>query len=152
MSEQITVMRRLWTEPSVTFEGDYGKLTGAGIAPLPVQRPIPVWFGAASPPALRRAGTIGDGWFPMMAPGAKLDEAVTLVHDAARAAGRDPATLGMEGRVDFGDGNADDLAERAATWREAGATHLSLNTMRAGLATVDDHITAVTRAFAAMAG
>ncbi len=61
LGEQITVMRRLWTEPSVSFTGDYATLTGAGIAPLPVQRPIPVWFGASSPPALRRAGTMGDG-------------------------------------------------------------------------------------------
>jgi probable F420-dependent oxidoreductase len=151
LSEQITLMRRLWTEKSVTFEGENVTLTGAGIAPLPVQRPIPVWFGASSPAALRRAGMIGDGWFPMTAPGPKLDEAVTLVHDAARAAGKDPSALGMEGRVDFGDGT-DAVAEKAAKWREAGATHLSLNTMRAGLATIDDHIAAVTSAFAAMGG
>ena len=154
LGEQITVMRRLWTEPSVSFTGDYATLTGAGIAPLPVQRPIPVWFGAASPPALRRAGTMGDGWFPMMAPGAKLDDAVAVVHDAARAAGRDPGVLGMEGRIDFldsaGPGGDDQLVAKAAGWRAAGATHLSLNTMRAGLATVDDHIKAVTTAFGSL--
>ena len=154
LGEQITVMRRLWTEPSVSFSGDYATLTGAGLAPLPVQRPIPVWFGASSPPALRRAGTMGDGWFPMMAPGAKLDDAIAVVHDAARAAGRDPEGLGMEGRIDFldsaGPGGDDQLVAKAAAWRAAGATHLSLNTMRAGLATVDDHIKAVTRAFGSM--
>jgi probable F420-dependent oxidoreductase len=154
LGEQITVMRRLWTEQSVTFSGDYGKLTGAGIAPLPVQRPIPVWFGASSPPALRRAGRIGDGWFPMMAPGPKLDDAIALVHDAAKAAGRDPATLGMEGRVDYRDTGGhvgpDHLEGKAASWRSAGATHLSLNTMRAGLATVDDHIAAITDAYGPM--
>jgi probable F420-dependent oxidoreductase len=154
LGEQITVMRRLWTEQSVTFSGDYGKLTGAGIAPLPVQRPIPVWFGASSPPALRRAGTIGDGWFPMMAPGPKLDDAVAVVHDAAKAAGRDPATLGMEGRVDYKDTDGhvgpDHLEAKAASWRAGGATHLSLNTMRAGLATVDDHIAAITDAYGPM--
>ncbi|HEY2302465.1 MAG TPA: LLM class F420-dependent oxidoreductase [Acidimicrobiales bacterium] len=154
LGEQITVMRRLWTEPSVSFTGDYATLTGAGIAPLPVQRPIPVWFGASSPPALRRAGTMGDGWFPMMAPGAKLDDAIAVVHDAARAAGRDPGGLGMEGRIDFldsaGPGGDDQLVAKAAGWRAAGATHLSLNTMRAGLATVDDHIKAVTTAFGSL--
>jgi probable F420-dependent oxidoreductase len=154
LGEQITVMRRLWTEPSVSFSGDYGKLTGAGIAPLPVQRPIPVWFGASSAPALRRAGTIGDGWFPMMAPGPKLDDAVAVVHDAAKAAGRDPGTLGMEGRVDYKDTDGhvgpEHLAAKAESWRSAGATHLSLNTMRAGLATVDDHIAAISRAIGPM--
>jgi probable F420-dependent oxidoreductase len=154
LSEQIAVMRRLWTESSVTLSGEYTKVTGAGIAPLPVQRPIPVWFGASSGPALRRAGTIGDGWFPMMAPGPKLDDAIEIVHGAAKAAGRDPARLGMEGRIDFAGGNDESglerLAENAQRWREAGASHLSLNTMRAGLATVDDHIAAVTSAFGAL--
>ncbi len=90
----------------------------------------------------------------MMAPGAKLDDAIAVVHDAARAAGRDPGGLGMEGRIDFldsaGPGGDDQLVANAAGWRAAGATHLSLNTMRAGLATVDDHIKAVTTAFGSL--
>src|SRR6201996_5865267 len=73
--EQVELMRKLWTEPSVTFNGRYHQVTGAGIAPLPIQRPIPVWFGAASPRAFRRAGRLGDGWFPMVGPGPKLEEA-----------------------------------------------------------------------------
>src|ERR1700729_2801818 len=59
--EQVELMRKLWTEPSVTFSGSYHHVTGAGLAPLPVQRPIPVWFGASSPRALRRAGRLGGG-------------------------------------------------------------------------------------------
>src|SRR3984957_11348408 len=56
VEEQVALLRRLWTEPSVTFEGDFERVTGAGLAPLPVQRPIPVWFGApwrAADPAAR---------------------------------------------------------------------------------------------------
>src|SRR6516225_6966158 len=49
ITEQVDLLRRLWTEESVSFDGAYEKVTGAGVAPLPVQRPIPVWFGAASP-------------------------------------------------------------------------------------------------------
>jgi probable F420-dependent oxidoreductase len=150
LGEQIEIMRRLWTERSVTFSGTYGTVTGAGIAPLPVQRPIPVWFGARSAPALRRAGALGDGWFPMMAPGPGLTEAVDLVREAATAAGRDPARLGMEGRADYGNGDLDRLARLGAEWRAAGATHLSVNTMRAGLSTADDHIAAVAKAFSAL--
>jgi probable F420-dependent oxidoreductase len=142
-SEQIELLRRLWTERSVTFDGDHDQVTGAGLCPLPVQRPIPVWLGGATPPAFRRAGRLADGWFPMMQPGPKLDEARALVDEAARAAGRDPASLGMEGRVDAGSIDADELGERIAGWQAAGATHLTLNTMRAGLATVDDHIAAL---------
>ena len=143
LGEQIELMRRLWTEDTVTFDGRQHTVTGAGIAPPPVQRPIPVWVGASSPPALRRAGRLADGWFPQAQPGPKLDEAIRLVHLAAEDAGRDPATLGMEGRIDVTPGNVDALAARAAAWREVGATHLSLNTMRAGFATVDDHIAAL---------
>ncbi len=143
-AEQIELLRRLWTEQSVTFAGDFHTVTGAGIAPLPVQRPIPVWVGAASPPGYKRAGRLADGWFPMMTPGPALDEARTIVETAARDAGRDPATIGMEGRVDWrGDGDA--VADQLTQWEKSGATHVSVNTMGAGLKTVDDHLTALAR-------
>jgi probable F420-dependent oxidoreductase len=140
IEEQIELLRRLWTEPSVTLEGTYEHVTGAGLAPLPVQRPIPVWFGAQSPPAYRRAGRLGDGWLPQVPPGPKLDEARAIVERAALEAGRDPAAIGMEGRVSWGDKTADKLAEQVARWRSAGASHVSVNTMGSGLRTVDDHL------------
>jgi probable F420-dependent oxidoreductase len=139
IEEQVELLRRLWTEPSVTFHGRFDEVTGAGLAPLPVQRPIPVWFGAQSERAYRRVGRLADGWFPQVPPGPKLDQARSVVEQAAVEAGRDPAGLGMEGRVSWRD-DPGKLAEHAATWREAGATHLSVNTMGAGLRTVDDHL------------
>jgi probable F420-dependent oxidoreductase len=143
--EQVELMRKLWTEESVTYHGMYHRVTGAGIAPLPIQRPIPVWFGAASPRACRRAGRLGDGWFPMVGPGPKLDQARQQVAQAATEAGRDPAQIAMEGRVSW-NGNADDLAEGFRVWADAGASHISINTMQAGLASVDDHLAALTTA------
>ncbi len=140
LGEQVELLRRLWTERAVDFEGTYETVTGAGLAPLPVQRPIPVWFGAASPPAYRRAGRLADGWFPQVPPGHGLEEARAIVEGAARDAGRDPGALGMEGRVTWGDGGARKLADQAARWRDAGATHLSVNTMGAGLTSVDHHL------------
>ena len=77
---------------------------GAGLAPLPLQRPIPIWIGGQSAPAYRRVGRLADGWFPQVPPGPKLDEARAIVAEAAVEAGRDPATLGMEGRVSWSDG------------------------------------------------
>ena len=147
--EQVELMRRLWTEPSVTFDGIDDHVTGAGLAPLPVQRPIPVWFGAQSPAAYRRAGRLGDGWFPQVQPGDKLDEARGIVEQAAAEAGRDPAAIGMEGRVTF-TGDADDIAARASAWEQAGATHLSVNTMRTGLVSVDQHLAALEQAAGAL--
>ena len=84
--EQVDLMRRLWTEQSLSFDGPTEKVNGAGIAPLPVQRPIPVWFGVASKRAFERAGRLGDGWFPMLAPGPDLDSAKEIVDGAAVAA------------------------------------------------------------------
>lgn len=143
--EQVDVMRRLWTEPTVTYRGTYHQITGAGLAPLPIQRPIPVWFGASSRRACRRAGRLGDGWFPMVGPGPDLERARQAVRDAAIEAGRDPAGIGMEGRVSWR-GNPDRLVEELRRWADAGASHASINTMGAGLASVDDHLTALTRA------
>ncbi|RCG25949.1 LLM class F420-dependent oxidoreductase [Sphaerisporangium album] len=142
IEEQVVLLRRLWTEESVTFEGAFDRVVGAGLAPLPVQRPIPIWFGAQSPPAYRRAGRMGDGWLPQMPPGPELDEAKAIVEEGARQAGRDPSSLGMEGRLAWTPdaGKLEDLARR---WREAGATHLAINTMNAGLRTVDDHLEAL---------
>jgi probable F420-dependent oxidoreductase len=142
VEEQVDLLRRLWTEPSVTYQGRFDRVTGAGLAPLPVQRPIPVWFGAQSERAYRRAGRLADGWFPQVRPGPELDAARGVVEQAAAEAGRDPARIGMEGRVSWR-GSPEKLAEHAATWRDAGASHISVNTMGAGLRTVDDHLGAL---------
>jgi probable F420-dependent oxidoreductase len=143
--EQVELMRKLWTEQTVTYHGTYHRVTGAGLAPLPVQQPIPVWFGASSPRACRRAGRLGDGWFPMVGPGPKLEQARQELAHAATEAGRDPAQIAMEGRVSW-NGNADDMADGLRSWAEAGASHMSINTMDAGLASVDDHLAALTTA------
>ena len=127
--EQVEVLRALWTERSVTFTGKYHKVTGAGLAPMPVQRPIPVWFGAASDRACQRAGRLGDGWFPMVPPGPGLDHAREQVERAATAAGRNPGDIGMEGRANWM-GDRDRTAAEIAAWKAAGATHLSVNTMK----------------------
>jgi probable F420-dependent oxidoreductase len=150
IDEQVPLLRQLWTTRSVTVAGRFDRLTGAGIAPPPVQRPIPVWFGGASPKAYARMGRLADGWFPMVQPGPGLDAARATIDEAARGAGRDPGTIGMEGRVDWR-GDVDGLAEQAGRWRAEGATHVSINTMRAGLDTVDDHLEVLARAAEALA-
>jgi probable F420-dependent oxidoreductase len=142
--EQVDLLRRLWTEQSVTFAGGYEQITGAGISPLPVQRPIPVWFGGQSTRAYRRIGRLADGWFPQVRPGPELDEARAVVEEAAVSAGRDRADLGMEGRVSWA-GDLDHLVEQVEAWRAAGATHLSINTMGAGLAGPEAHLDILTQ-------
>jgi len=140
LDEQIALLRRLFTEPTVTHEGVFERVTGAGIAPLPVQRPIPIWIGAQSERAYRRIGRLADGWFPQVAPGPKLDDARAVIEQAARDAGRDPAALGMEGRVSWTAGGIDKLIDHVGRWRDAGATHVAINTMNADLGSLDAHL------------
>jgi len=148
--EQIEVLRALWTQEVVNFEGEWHRITHAGINPLPVQRPIPLWFGAGrsrSPipvePVMRRVARLGDGWFPSFKPNDTGHETISRLHDYAREAGRDPADIGMETRINVADGSPDVWAEQAEAWRGLGATHLSVNTMNAGLRTPDAHIQAM---------
>jgi probable F420-dependent oxidoreductase len=144
MDEQVALLRRYWTERSITFEGEFDRVTGAGIAPLPLQRPIPLWFGGGSKPAFRRMGRLADGWLPMMTPGPELDEAMATIAASAEAAGRDPQTIGMEGRITWG-GDLDQVKLEAEQWRALGATHVSINTMGSGLIGVDAHVEVLAR-------
>ena len=142
LEEQVALLRRLWTERTVTVDGEFDRVSGAGLAPLPVQRPIPVWFGGMSPRAYERMGRLADGWMPMLQPGPELDAARAAIAASADRAGRDPDAIGMEGRVDWR-GDRDDVLRRIESWRATGSTHLSLNTMGAGLGTVDAHLEAL---------
>ncbi len=145
--EQITVLRRLFTEPSVTFEGQYHRISAAGLNPLPVQRPIPIWIGGSVETTLKRVAAIGDGWFPQMrpGPGPEAAEAVARLREYTRAAGRDPASVGIEPRVSIAGKSPDEWRREVEAWREIGATHLAVNTMGAGLPDPAAHIEAIRR-------
>ena len=143
LEEQVAVLRALWTQRSVTFDGRFHHLRASGLAPLPIQRPIPIWIGGYAPAALRRVGRIADGWFPMVRPGGGLEKALETIQQGAIEVGRDVSELQFEGRLEYGTRDHEKLAEHARRWRDAGATMLSLNTMHAGLTTVDDHIAAL---------
>jgi probable F420-dependent oxidoreductase len=147
LSEQIELLRALWTNPSLTFDGTFDAVTGAGLAPLPIQRPIPVWIGAASEPAYRRIGRLADGWFPMVRPGPDLDAARGVIRRAAGVGGRGAGAIGMEGRVRWDPADPDLVVRHAEKWRAAGATHLTIDTMYAGLADVGAHVDALGRAW-----
>ena len=87
--------------------------------------------GGASEPAYRRMGRLADGWFPQVPPGKWLDQARAVVADAAADAGRDPAALGMEGWVRWQ--SREQVVDHVGRWRDAGASHVAINTMGAGL-------------------
>lgn len=128
--EQVGLLRRLWTEPVVTHHGRYHAVDRAGLAPLPVQQPIPVWLGGGTAPAvLDRVGRLADGWVARdPAPGPELAAAWATVAATARRHGRDPGSIGLQGRVDVrGPLDADRLRRGLEGWRAAGATHVSVH-------------------------
>ena len=143
--EQIDLLRMLWTEESVNFEGRYHKVSDAGINPLPIQRPIPIWLGGGEDRVIQRIGKMANGWFPQFQPNSAGQEKIGIMREAAVNAGRDPKAIGIEGRVSLATDDQSDWEKIGASWDEIGATHFSINTMKAGLKGPDQHIEAIKR-------
>src|SRR5438132_11478452 len=148
--EQIQLMRRLWTEPSVTFEGKYHRVTAAGINPQPVQRPIPVWIGGSAEPAIKRAAEVADGYFPQRPLAGGWPATIDKIRGWLLAAGRDPSHFGIDARVQAGTGTPDDWHAQAEQWRALGATHLAINTTNGGLRGPEAHLERLRQALAAI--
>jgi probable F420-dependent oxidoreductase len=144
IEEQIALMRRLWAEDLVDFDGTWHMVKQAGINPLPVRRSIPVWMGGMAEPALRRIAKIADGWFPQFRPDAQGSEQLERFRGWVREAGRKQEDVGIEGRVSLFNTPEDQWSAALDGWRDLGATHLSVNTMNAKLASPRDHIDAIT--------
>ena len=142
--EQVEVIRKLWSEPLVTFAGQWHTITDAGINPRPDRR-IPIWFGGSDDRALRRLARFGDGWFPLLGPDERCRAMIEAVRNYARAAGRDPSQIGIEGRITYGDGAAQRWRDEIDAWKRLGASHVSLNTMKSGLESPSAHVDAIRR-------
>lgn len=144
---QIGLLRRYWTQTPVLegTEGDWAH--GVGIAPRPTRQPIPVWLGAGSATrALERVGRVGDGWLPVGVDPTRLGEQLAVIEAAARGAGRDPAALGIQGRLEeAATRTPSELDAEIAAWRDFGASHLAINTMRCGLSGAEAHVAALER-------
>ncbi len=142
-AEQLEVLRLLWTQELVTYQGRWHDIPDAGINPLPVQRPIPLWFGGHADAVLRRAARLGDGWLPGFRTAEVAREHLDRLDAYLAEAGRDRAAFGLEPRLHWGNGDLDALGRALEGWRAAGATHISLNTMGAGFKTVGEHLAAI---------
>jgi len=133
IEEQVEVLRRLWTDELIEFEGEFHEIPDVGIRPLPVQQPIPLWMGGMADPVKRRVARIADGWLPQFQPGDEAEAHLADLYEYAEAAGRDPDDIGLGGRMYAIPGEEDEWVERAQAWRELGADHLSITTMYQGL-------------------
>jgi len=155
IEEQIEVLRRLWTEELVTFEGRWHHLDRMGLNPMPVQRPIPIWmgawFGTIVERVLRRTGEMADGWIPQYPPGPDLADAIERLRGYAIGAGRDPDALGIECGIRVQkDDDPQKWVDLADQYRVLGATHLRVMTANGGFTTPQEHLAAALAWRAAM--
>ncbi len=130
--EQIQLMRKLWTERVVTFEGHFDSVNAAGINPRPIQQPIPIWIGASAEAAIKRATKIADGFLPLRPLEGGWQTTMDRVQIWLEEAGRDPKSFGIEGRLDALQGTPDDWRKVVEMWRGFGASHLSVGTTGVG--------------------
>ena len=150
--EQISLLRALWTQEVVNFEGRWHRVTHAGLNPLPVQRPIPIWLGAGSSssplpsePVLQRLARISDGWFPNFPPNAEGKKAIAQLRKYIREAGRKRGQVGIEGRIRIAGRQPEEWVEELNAWEKLGAVGVTVEARRGGLKTVDEHIEAIRR-------
>jgi probable F420-dependent oxidoreductase len=143
-NEQIEVLRRLFTERSVTFHGRYHHIPEAGLIPRPVQERIPIWVGGSSDASLRRAARLGDGWLPQMPPGERARDMMEALRRYVADEGRDWSEFGIEARISIANKEPDVWQAEYDGWKDLGATHISVNTMGAGFGP-REHIEAIRR-------
>ncbi len=137
--EQIDVLRALWSRPLVDVDLPHHRITSAGIAPLPHQRPIPVWLGGGdSPRVLDRIGRLADGWTIHDPHPQRAVAPLAVVRRSAERAGRDPDSIGVQGRIDV-HGELDEarFTEALAEWEHVGAGYVSIHAR--GQAGIDRH-------------
>ena len=149
IEEQITLLRRLWKQSLVEYQGQWHHIPDAGINPLPVNQNIPIWMGGHVERVLQRAARIADGWMPGFKSAEDaipaLDTLDRLLDQAGRkrldAAG--DGDFGIEVRLPYGNGDPDHWRVLVDGWQKAGATHISFNTLNAGLKSPENHLNSI---------
>lgn len=145
IEEQVEVLRLLWTQLLVKYKGRWHDIPDAGINPLPVQQPIPIWFGGHAEAVLRRTAMMADGWMPNYRRAADAQRTIQLLDQFLAQAGRNREELGIEARIHYGEGDPEEWSARVREWEAAGATHISFNTMASGFETPAEHLLAISR-------
>ncbi|WP_327639607.1 LLM class F420-dependent oxidoreductase [Kribbella sp. NBC_00482] len=138
LTQQVELLRRLWADPVISYDGTFDRVSEAGLNPLP-GREIPIWFGGSADAVLRRTGRIGDGWMPQSPPDENARQQIAMMREAAETAGRDPQSIGIEARLTLAAVPEQDRQAFVDGWRQLGATHISVNTMNLGLSRPEEH-------------
>jgi len=143
LGEQVTLLRRLWSEPLLDFKGSFDRIDRAALNPKP-KRQIPIWFGGFADEALKRAAALGDGFIFADMGGASIP-LVSRLREFLKEAGRSDEEFGLQCMMLHAQ-TPDSVAEMALRWRDIGGTHLSFATMGQNFTTVDQHLDFIKRA------
>ena len=143
IEEQISLMRQLWTQPLVNFSGRWHNMPDAGINPLPIQQPIPIWFGGHADQLLQRIAMMGDGWMTNYPTAEDAGPALVKIDRYLNQAGRSRTSIGFEARIRYADGDPNTWEQLLLDWQNAGVSHISLNTMGVGFDTPAQHLDAL---------
>jgi probable F420-dependent oxidoreductase len=147
IEEQVELMRSLWTKPLVNFSGQWNTVEDSGMNPMPIQQPIPIWFGGHAEPVIRRAARLGDGWIPNYPTAEEAKPHFDYLEQHLEQAGRTINEFGIEVRVHYREGDPDRLSGLIKDWEAGGATHIGLSTLNSQLDGPADHLKAM-RSFA----
>lgn len=137
--EQVDLMRRLWTEHSFTYEGEFHRFEGASILPRP-SRPVPIWFGGSAPALIDRCARVGDGWMPLGGANDKSRAILEAIRTTRAEAGRTMDGFGVQAQAQWGGGTPERWRSQAENWSDIGATHLAVATHNAGPTDVEGHL------------
>ncbi|MEC8349347.1 MAG: LLM class F420-dependent oxidoreductase [Pseudomonadota bacterium] len=137
--EQVDVMRKLWSEDSLDYTGEYHRIDKASINPRP-SKTIPIWFGGSAPALLDRVARLGDGWIPLMGANDKAKACIDTIKQTRKAAGLSFDNFGIQAQAQYAGGSPDRWRKHAEAWQEMGCTHLAIATHNAGPTNVDGHL------------
>ena len=137
--EQVDVMRKLWSEDSLDYTGEYHRIDKASINPRP-SKTIPIWFGGSAPALLDRVARLGDGWIPLMGANDKAKACIDTIKQTRKAAGLSFANFGIQAQAQYAGGSPERWRKHAEAWRGLGCTHLAVATHNAGPTNVDGHL------------
>jgi probable F420-dependent oxidoreductase len=137
-NEMMRVMRELWTSELPTFSGANWRFDNLRFSPKPVQQPLPMWVGGASPGAMKRAATLGDGWHPTGLSPENYRAGAEKIKEMAASAGRDPGEICLSVRANIRlnppagsarspfDGSSQEMVDAIGDYARVGLEHVVL--------------------------
>ena len=137
--EQVDLMRRLWVEDSMSYEGEFHRFEKASILPRP-SAPVPILFGGSAPALIDRCARLGDGWIPLGSPNEKSEARLADLRRIRESHGLSMDGFEIRAQAQYAGGTPERWQSHADAWRRLGATHLAIATHHAGDTDVDGHL------------